>query len=58
MKIDRRLLSNTNMNNYSHEHTPAESFKEGTLLYIDKNLEYRVRTDLILNKSKKLNKFF
>lgn len=48
------------MNNYSHEYTPAESFKEGTLLYIDKNLQYRVRTetDLILNKSKKLNKIF
>ena len=58
MKTDRLLLSNTNMNNYSHEYTPAESFKEGTLLYIDKNLQYRVRSDLILNKSKKLNQFF
>ena len=55
MKTDRRLLSNTNMNNYSHEYTPAESFKEGTLLYTDKNLQYRVRSDVILNKSKKLN---
>ena len=58
MKTDRLLLSNTNMNKYSHEYTPAESFKEGTLLYIDKNLQYRVRSDLILNKSKKLNQFF
>ena len=55
MKTDWLLLSNTNMNKYSHEYTPAESFKEGTLLYTDKNLHYRVRSDVILNKSKKLN---
>ena len=58
MKTDSLLLSNTNMNKYSHEYTPAESFKEGTLLYTDKNLQYRVRSDVILNKSKKLNHIF
>ena len=57
-KTDRLLLSSTNMNKYSQEYTPAESFKEGTLLYTDKNLQYRVRSDLILNKSKKLDQLF
>ena len=55
LKTNWLLLPNTNMNKYSHEYTPAESFKEGTLLYTDKNLQYRVRSDVILNKSKKLN---
>ena len=36
IKNDRLLLSNINMNNNSHEYTPTESFKGGTLLYIDK----------------------
>ena len=29
--------------NYVYEHTPTESVKEGTLLYIDQNLKYKVR---------------
>ena len=37
IKVGRPPLSNNNMNNYSHEYTPTESSKGGTLLYIDKN---------------------
>ena len=29
-----------------YEHTPTESSKEGTLLYLDKNLKYKLRNDL------------
>ena len=30
----------------SHEHTPTESSKGGKLLYLDKNLKYKLRKDL------------
>ena len=46
------------MNNYSYEYTPTESSKGGALLYIDKNLKYRSRSDLTLYKSKKIESFF
>ena len=48
IKAGRPLLSNINMNNYSYEYIPTESSKGGTLLYIDKNLEYRSRSELTL----------
>ena len=35
IKAGRPPLSNINMNNYSYEYTPTESFKRRTLLYID-----------------------
>ena len=58
IKTARRLLSNINMNNYSYEHTPTESSKGGMLLYIDKNLRYRPRSDLTLYKSKEIESSF
>ena len=52
IKAGRPPLSSINVNNYSYEYTPTESFKGETLLYIGKNLRYRSRSDLILYKSK------
>ena len=46
------------MNNYSYECTPTESSKGGVLLYIDKNLRYRSRSNLILYKSKEIESSF
>ena len=51
-------LSNINMNNYSYECTPTDSFKEGALLYIDKNLRHGSRSDLTLYKSKEIESSF
>ena len=51
-------LSSINMNNYSREYTPTKSSKGETLLYIDKNLQYRLRSDLILCKSKEIESTF
>ena len=58
IKAGRPPLSNINMNNYSYEYTPTESSKGGTLLYIDKNLRYRSRSDLTLYKSKEIESSF
>ena len=58
IKTGRPPLSNINMNNYSYEYTPTESSKGRTLLYIDKNLRYRSRSDLTLYKSKEIESSF
>ena len=42
------------MNNYSYEYIPTK----GTLLYIDKNLTYRPRSELTLYKSKEIESSF
>ena len=47
------LLNNLNLNNYSFEFTPTESFAGGILLYIPNNLSYTCRNDL--NIDKKMN---
>ena len=55
IKTGRPPFSNINMNKYSYEYTPTESSKGGTLLYIDRNLRDRSRSDLTLYNLKKLN---
>ena len=47
------LLNNLNLNNYSFEFTPTETFTCGTLLYIANHLSYKCRNDL--NIYKKVN---
>ena len=46
------------MNNYSYECTPTESSKRGALLYIDKNVRYRSRSDPTLYKCKEIESCF
>ena len=52
IKAGRFPCSNINMNSYPYEYTPTELSNGGMLLYIDKNLGYRLRSDLTLYKSK------
>ena len=51
-------LSNINLQNYKIEHTPTESEKGGSLLYISSDLNYKVRNDLQMYKSKELESVF
>ena len=46
------------MKNYLYEYSPTQPSKRGTLLYIDKNLRYRSRSDLTLYKSKEIESSF
>ena len=57
-KTGRPPLSNINMNNYSYEYTPTESSKGAMLVYIDKNLRYRSRSNLTLYRSKEIKSSF
>ena len=42
----KQPITNISLPNYVYEHTPTESGKGGTLLYIDKNIKYKLRNDL------------
>ena len=39
-------ITNISLPNYVYEHTPAESSKGGTPLYLDKNLKYKLRKNI------------
>ena len=42
----KQPITNILLTNYVYEHTPTETGKGGTPLYIDQNLKYKVRGDL------------
>ena len=54
LRKNRQRLSNINLENCVYESTPTESSKGWTMLYIDKQLTYRLRKDLIIYKSKEI----
>ena len=39
-------ITNISLPNYVYEHTTTESAKGGTLLYLDKNIKYKLHNDL------------
>ena len=39
-------ICNISLPNYFYEHTPTESGKKGTLLYIDQNQKHKVRGNI------------
>ena len=46
LQMRKQPITNISLPNYVYEHTPTESGKGGTLLYIDKNIKYKLRNDL------------
>ena len=44
----KQNIINISLPNYVYEHTPTVSSKRGTLLYLDKNLKYKLRKDLYI----------
>ena len=67
LQKNKQHITNISLPNYVYEHTPTESSKRVTLLYLHKNLKYKLRKDLdiyhkgimestfveIINKNKK-----
>ena len=58
LKKGTKPISNIDLPNYKIEHTPTESEKGGSLLYISNNLNYKIRNDLMLYKPKELESIF
>ena len=59
-KLQRRKqpITNISLLNYVYEHTSTESGKGGTLLYIGKNIKYKLRNDLNLYERKMVESTF
>ena len=59
-KLQRGKQPTTNISlpNYVYEHTPTESGKRGTLLYIDKNVKYKLRNGLTIFEKKMVESTF
>ena len=51
-------LKNINLQNYNIQHTPKESNKGGSLLYISTDLSFKIQNDLKMYKSKELESIF
>ena len=51
-------VSDISLKDYNIEHTPTESSCGGALLYIKNNLNYQLRSDLIIYKAKELESIF
>ena len=58
LRKDRDVLSNIDLNNYSFEFTATEFTKEGTLIYIENDLRYKIRKDLNLYREKEIESNF
>ena len=48
LKKDIASLNNINLHNYNTQHTPTESNKGGSLLYISTDLSYKTKLEMIL----------
>ena len=46
LQKSKQHITNISLPDYVYEHTPTESSKGGTLLYLDKNLKHKLRKDL------------
>ena len=59
-RLKKRSIRNINidLNGYATEHTPTEASCGGALLYIDSSLNYIVRNDLKLYKTRELESVF
>ena len=53
----QKPIKNISLPNYVYEHTPTESGKEGTLLYSDKNIKYKLHNDLNIYEKRWLSIF-
>ena len=54
----KQPITNISLPNYVYEHTPTESGKGGTLLYIDKNIKYKLCNDLNIYEKKMVESTF
>ena len=51
-------VTNISLQNYTIEHCPTEASKGGALLYINNNINYKVRKNLTIYKKKQLESVF
>ena len=58
LRKNRQSLSNIYLENYVYESTSTQSSKGRTMLYVDKQLTYRLRKDIMMYKSQEIESTF
>ena len=58
LQKSKQHITNISLPNYVYEHPPTESSKGGTLLYLDKNLKYKLRKNLNIYHKGKIESTF
>ena len=58
LQKSNQTITNICLPNYLYEHTPTESSKGGTLLYLDKNLKYKLRKDRNIDHKRMIESTF
>ena len=58
LKLNRNSFNPISMPSYNIEYTPTESSNSGTVLYIKQGINYKIRKDSQINKSKELESMF
>ena len=58
LQKSKQHITNICLPNYVYEHTPTESSKGGTLLYLDKNLKCKLRKDLNIDHKRMIESTF
>ena len=58
LKLNQNPLTSIQLSGYYIEYTPTECNNRGTLLYVEKGINYKFRNDLQIYKSKRLESTF
>ena len=58
LKKNKHPLRNIQLSNYIHEFTSTESFKCGTIIYIENSISYKVKHELNMCKPKEIESTF
>ena len=58
LRTDFEPLTHIDLEGYTYEFTPTDSSKGGTLIYINKDVKHKIRTDLQMEKSKEIESTF
>ena len=55
---EKKTINNIDLEGYTIESTPTDDTYGGSLLYIDKNINFKTRNDLTIYKSRELQSVF
>ena len=58
LKTGKQPINNTDLKGYVVESTPTDASCSRALLYINKNINYKLRKDLKIHKSKEVESIF
>ena len=58
LRTNKEPLLHINLKDYTYEFTPTDSNKRGILIYFNKSLKYKIKTELQMYKLKEIGSTF